>query len=184
METTESTRINAEATNTIDTVASKVHYRDVPSAPDVERMMHQRLQHECVSMQSVRKEISELASAYNRYVDLKAEVDSRSERIQRLMAILGADSIQAMANDGVKDETNLQGEPDWLREELPLWRAIMEYLIIAGQSKVGEVQAFFSAMNYEVSRQAIESALRSHENTFRVVRKGREKYISLKKQTA
>jgi hypothetical protein len=184
METHESTGINTEATNALDTVAYKVHYKNVPSTVDVERMMHQRLEHECASMQSARKEISELASAYHRYVDLKTQIEQRGRRIQRLMAILGADSIENMGSEGVKEETNLQGEPNDLRGELSLWRAIREYLLVAGEAKVGDVQGFFSGMNYEASRQAIESALRSHDSVFRVVKRGRDKYISLKKQTA
>ncbi len=185
MQTPGSARINAEATNILDNVACKVHYKNMPSPADVERMMHQRLEHECASMQSIRKELAELAAAYNRYVDLKTEVDSRGKRIKRLMAILGPDSIEGLGTEEVQSELSLQGEPVSLREELSLWRAIEEYLIIAGETKVGDVQAFFGAMNYEVvSRQAIESALRSHANKFRVVKRGREKYISLKKQTA
>jgi hypothetical protein len=184
METTESTRINTEATHVLDNVASKVHYKNVPSTADVQNMMLQRLEHECASMQSARKELSELASAYHRYVDLKTQIDERSKRIQRIIGILGTDSIENLGSAEVRSETNLQGEPEWLREELSLWRAIKEYLAIAGEAKVGDMQMFFSAMNYEISRQAVESALRSHESTFRVSRRGREKYVSLKKQNA
>jgi hypothetical protein len=184
METVRSEEINREATNMLDNVACKVHYSNVPSTADVERMMHQRLEHECASMQLARKEISELASAYHRYVDLKVQIEQRGKRIQRLMGILGTDSIESMGSEDVRTETNLQGEPKELREELSLWRAIREYLIVAGEAKVGDVQGFFSGMNYEVSRQAIESALRSHDSVFRVVKRGRDKYISLKKQAA
>jgi len=184
MQTPESTRINTEATIALDNVASKVHHKNVPTTADAERMMQQKLEHECASVQSARKEISELASAYHRYMDLKDQIEDKSKRIQRLMAILGTDSIENMGSDEVKSETNLQGEPEELRKGLSLWRAIREYLVIAGETKVGDVQGFFSGMNYEVSRQAIESALRSHLNVFRVVKRGRDKYISLKKQTA
>ncbi|MGO9123530.1 MAG: hypothetical protein ACLP6G_01440 [Terriglobales bacterium] len=184
MKTTELLSSNTEATIAIDNVATRVHYKDVPSIVDVTSMMHQRLEHECASMQSVRKELSELASAYNRYVDLKAQIDSRSKRIQRLMAVLGDESVSNIAKDAVRAETNLQGDPESLRTDLPLWQAVKEYLTFAGQTKVGDIQQFFGATNYEVSRQAIESALRSHTSTFRVARKGRDKYISLKKQNA
>lgn len=184
MQTPESTRINTEATIVLDNVAYKVHYKDVPSTADVERMMHQRLEHECTSIQSIRKELERLASAYNQYVDLKTQVDDRSKRIRRLMGVLGVDSVDGLGSEEVRSELDLQGAPDDLREELPLWRAIEEYLIIAGETKVGDVQDFLSAMAYEVTRQAIESALRSHSHTFRVVKRGRDKYISLKKQRA
>lgn len=183
------TKINTEATTTLDTVAYKVHYIHVPSIVDVQEMMRQRLEHECVSIQSLRDEMAKLASAYNRYVDLKGEIDSRSKRIQRLMAALGVEYLEAKLQSAaayVAEETNLQGDPDELRANFPLWRAIKEYLLaVAGEAKVGDIQHFLEAVNFEkCGRQAIESALRSHDGTFRVVKRGRDKYISLKKQTA
>src|SRR5208282_1781953 len=171
------------------TVASKVHYIDVPSTIDVQEMMRQRLEHECASLQPLRKEMDKLASAYNRYVDLKGEIDSRGKRIQRLMAVLGVEYVDAKilaANDSaIAEEANLQGHPDELRANFSLWRAIREYLlVIGGEAKVGDIQHFLEASNFDkCGRQAIESALRSHDNVFRVVKRGRDKYISLKKQT-
>ena len=187
METDESTKISTKATNVLDNVASKVHYVHVPSTVDVQEMMRQRLEHECASIQPLRKEMDKLAPAYNRYVDLKGEIESRSKRIQRLMGVLGGETLfHIFGNDNpVASETNLQGDPDTLRADLSLWRAIREYLLIAGEAKVGDVQNFLGAVNFEkVGRQAIESALRSHDSVFRVVKRGRDKYISLKKQTA
>jgi hypothetical protein len=186
METTESTKINTEATKELDTVAYKVHHVDVPSIVDVQGMMRQRLEHECASLQPLRKEMEKLAPAYNRYVDLKGEIESRSKRIQRLMGVLGEEYLFHMCghDEPVASETNLQGHPDDLRADLSLWRAIREYLLVAGEAKVGDVQQFLETSEFEVSRQAIESALRSHDSVFRVVKRGRDKYISLKKQTA
>jgi len=180
-----STKINIEATNTIDNVATKVHHVDMPSTIDVLVRMRQRLEHECASLQPLRKEMDKLAPAYNRYVDLKGEIDFRSKRIQRLMGVLGGEELLEFGNvDPVASETNFQGDPDDLRAELPLWRAVQEYLLIAGEAKVGDVQSFLSGLEFEkIGRQAIESALRSHGDVFRVVKRGRDKYISLKKQT-
>jgi hypothetical protein len=149
--------------------------------------MIRRLEHECASLQPLRREMDKLAPAYNRYSDLKGEIESRSKRIQRLMGVLGEECLQALCgnDEPVASETNLQGDPDDLRADLSLWRAIREYLLIAGEAKVSDVQQFLEAMNFEsVSRQAIESALRSHYSVFRAVKRGRDKYISLKKQTA
>jgi hypothetical protein len=102
------------------------------------------------------------------------------------MGVLGEENLLRFGNDDpVASETNFQGEADTLRAELPLWRAVREYLLIAGEAKVRDVQDFLGAMEFEkIGRQAIESALRSHGNVFRVVKRGRDKYISLKKQTA
>jgi hypothetical protein len=180
-------KINTEATNMLDNVASKAHHLDVPSIVDVQEMMRQRLEHECASIQPLRKEMDKLASAYNRYLDLKGEIDSRSKRIQRIMGVLGDEYLFEMcgSDEPIASETNLQGHPDNLRADLPLWRAVREYLLVAGEAKVGDVQQFLETMNFEkCGRQAIESALRSHDSVFRIVRRGRDKYISLKKQTA
>jgi len=177
---------NTQATKTLDNVAQKAHYVLVPSIVDVQERMRQRLEHECASIQPLREEMNKLASAYHRYVDLKGEIESRSKRIQRLMGILGEEYLQAMCgnDEPVASETNLQGHPDNLRADLSLWRAIREYLLVAGEAKVGDVQDFLETVNFEkVSRQAIESALRSHDSVFRVAKRGRDKYISLKKQT-
>ena len=131
--------------------------------------------------------MDKLASAYNRYVDLKREIESRSNRIQRIMGVLGDEYLEATCgnDEPIASETNLQGHPDNLRADLPLWRAIREYLLVAGEAKVGDIYQFLETVNFEkCSRQAIESALRSHQNVFRVAKRGRDKYISLKKQTA
>jgi len=169
-------------------VASKMHYIDVPSTLDVQEMMRQRLEHECTSLRPLRNEMEQLSSAYNRYVDLKAEIDARGKRIQTLMAVLGVDYLEAKAaaeSEVIGEETNLQGDPQDLRADFSLWRAVREYLRFAGETKVGDVQQFLQASNFDkCGRQAIESALRSHDDVFRVVKRGREKYISLRKQTA
>ena len=150
MESGAEIKINTEATKYIDNVATKVHHVRVPSIIDVQEMMRQRLEHECASLQPLRKEMDKLAPAYNRYVDLKGEIGSRSKRIQRLMGVLGEENLLRFGNDDpVASETNFQGEADTLRAELPLWRAVREYLLIAGEAKVRDVQDFLGAMEFE-----------------------------------
>ena len=96
METHESSEINTEATKERDNVAFKAHHVDVPSIVDIQEMMRQRLEHECASIDPLRKEMDKLAHAYHRYVDLKGEIDSRSKRIQRIIGVLGDEYLQAM----------------------------------------------------------------------------------------
>jgi hypothetical protein len=99
MEVSENVQINKEATTIVDNVACKVHYAEVPSIVDVQEMMRQRLEHECASIQPLRKEMDKLAPAYNRYVDLKGEIESRSKRIQRIMGVLGEECLEAMCGN-------------------------------------------------------------------------------------
>jgi hypothetical protein len=53
---------------------------------------------------------------------------------------------------------------------------------MAGESKVGTIQAFLNWIGMEdVTRQAIESALKRHSNLFEIKKKGHERYVALKK---
>jgi hypothetical protein len=68
-----------------------------------------------------------------------------------------------------------------LREKLRLWRAIREYLRVAGEAKIGDIQEFLEWVGIpDFSRQALESALQNHQDLFEITKKGHERYIKLK----
>jgi hypothetical protein len=53
---------------------------------------------------------------------------------------------------------------------------------MAGESKVGDVQEFLNGLGMEnVTRQAIESAMKRHADWFEITKKGHERYVKLKK---
>ena len=154
---------------------------------DIALQMRKRLEHECRSLQNARKEMAVLADQYNRYVDLQAQVARHDARIRSLSATLGPEGVfEAMQGD----QTDIVGytvevvpSPAMIREETPLWRVLREYLRFTKEAKVGDMLVFLGAMGFkDISRQAIESALNRHPRTFSVVRRGREKLVSLKKK--
>jgi hypothetical protein len=61
-----------------------------------------------------------------------------------------------------------------LREDLALWEAMKEYLQHIPKARIAEMP--------NASRQAMESALKRHPETFKVTKDRRDKYISLKGQ--
>jgi hypothetical protein len=48
------------------------------------------------------------------------------------------------------------------------------------QIQVVELDILLRRLNWKVSRAAIESALETHKEAFRIIRKGRQKFVALK----
>jgi len=129
--------------------------------------------------------MNELASAYNEFVDLKEQLAAYTEQLNNLKGVLGPEhfrKIQAEdATDIIGNTSEISPSPATMREQMPLWLALKEYLSASGECKVGEAEDFLCWLGFpNVRRQSIESALRRHPETFRVRKVGREKFISLK----
>jgi hypothetical protein len=161
----------------------------MPMMNDAIKAMEQRLLHECKAIQNIRTEMEELAPAYNRFLDLQKELATRHKRINRIQAVFGPNGIKRIEE---KDKSDVVGNtlevwpsPAQLREDLVLWEAIFEYLSTVPESSVIDIQTFLSALgitvkNKPISRQAIESAIRTHSDVFRVIKRKGEKFVSLK----
>ena|ERR1700690_4375707 len=153
---------------------------------DVYLRLQRRLIHECTSTRSLREEMKELSSAYNQYVDCESRLQESNQRMSYLMGLLGPDRvIETMKADGtscLRKTLESHTPPSELRDKLSLWRAIREYLReVPGKSKVGEIQDFLTWMGLEnVTRQAIESALKRHSDWFKVTKRGHDRYVELK----
>jgi|HubBroStandDraft_3_1064219.scaffolds.fasta_scaffold467682_2 hypothetical protein len=152
---------------------------------DICARLQERLLHECQSMRSKRQRMKKLASAYNEYLDLDEEIKVVHHRMSIILGLLGPGRTSEAVDT---DTTNCLGQtleafdsPKELRERLTLWRAIREYLRVAGESRISDVQAFLSWIGIQdFSRQALESALVNHEDVFEISKRGRERYIALK----
>jgi hypothetical protein len=147
--------------------------------------LQERLLHECQSMRSKQQRKKKLASAVNESLDLDEEIKIVHHRMSIILGLLGPDRISETVDT---DITNCLGQtleafdsPKELRKKLTLWRAIREYLRVAGESKISDVQAFLSWIGiHDFTRQAVESALQNHEDVFEISKRGRERYIALK----
>jgi hypothetical protein len=61
-----------------------------------------------------------------------------------------------------------------------LWIAMREIVRQLPQIQVVELEMLLRRLNWKVSRAAIESALETHKDAFRVIRKRRQKFVALK----
>ena len=150
----------------------------------VEEAMHSRLWHEEGRIREINEKLKELTKAYNEFLDLQKEAESRKRRIQVLFSLVGPHDQNAPEGHESEHKTAisvLQERAEELREKLPLWKAMREYLMHVPEARIGEMETFFQSMNYaDGNRQAMESALRRHPKVFKTRKEKREKYISLK----
>lgn len=140
-------------------------------------------------MQQAEKCMKELASAYNEFLDLRDQQTKRKKRLERLLALIGPWDWESYAVDYTEREaqrltgiyaSNASEFEHW-RSSLPLWEAMKEYLSFVPEARIGEMEGFFEHVGFrEGNRQAMESAMKRHPSAFKIRRKKREKYLSLK----
>ena len=168
----------------LDTVMSRCNTPRVMFQNTVEETMHSRLWHEEDRIVEINERLKELAKAYNEYRDLQAEVETRQKRIKTLFSLVGALDKNAPEHRGGEHRVAmalLAESQTELKEKLPLWQAMREYLRHVKEARIAEMEAFFQQVEFaEGNRQAMESALKRHPKTFKIRKEKREKYISLK----
>jgi hypothetical protein len=144
-----------------------------------------RIVHDWARLGEISRQMGELSKSYNLYVDLLRERESHEKSAQKLAGLLGPDHY---TDSAASDETlavllgEIEDTPDvaTLRRDLSLWEAVEQFLRFAPEAKIREILLFFKAVGIEATRQAVESSIRAHPKTFRVSKRGREKFISLK----
>jgi hypothetical protein len=169
----------------LDKVMSRWHDRFVPLLTDALDSLRQQLVSECQRVQAIRNEKRKYADAYNRYVALQRELQERATRIDELAGMLGPEGVLKAEledqTDAIGDTLEVHTAIAQLRSELPLWKAVRWYVAYSGEARINDVILFLQALGVEsANRNAIESALRKHPETFSIRTTKREKYLSLK----
>lgn len=143
-----------------------------------------RLRHEAKKMRETDAKLRELEHAYYEFLDLRNENIRRKKHVENLVAMIGSRDWTARAgHDEMHANLNHSQilEAEELKSQLPLWEAMREYLSYVPEARIGEMEEFFQGIGFaEGNRQAIESALKRHPETFKTRKQKREKYIALK----
>ncbi|MGB8473967.1 MAG: hypothetical protein WCE61_07795 [Candidatus Acidiferrum sp.] len=152
----------------------------------IEEAMHSRLWHEEEKVREINERLKELTKAYNEFLDLQKETEVRTERMRTLVALIG--NIDYNAPIGRETEHKVamdilrEGKDD-LRAQLPLWKAMREYLRYVPEARLSAMEEFFQQVQFhEGNRQAMESALKRHPKTFQTRRVKGQRLISLKQK--
>ena len=178
-------KINRDITVSVDTVSSRLYSDRVPDSSEIAERMHQRLLHECRSMAASRERIKGDIEAYHRVKDEMEQALRREKRIYSILGVLGLHEVARIHEHEAELASALDSittvSPTQLREKLSLWEAMKEYLQYVPEARIAEMEEFLNAARMpNANRQAMESALKRHSETFRTRKDGREKYISLR----
>jgi len=160
--------------------------RSMPDRYEIGERMKQRLQYEFKAITAARDRIKADIEAYHRVRDEMSQLSRRENRVKAIVGVLGANACDEYAKADKEFDSAFTLEINSakeLRNGLSLWEAMKEYLQHVPEARIGEMEDFFSAVEMpNTNRQAMESALKRHPETFKVRRdkSKREKYISLK----
>lgn len=126
--------------------------------------------------------MNKLSSAYREYLDLEDQASRYEERMKRIVAALremhdfGEVSLSAKERD-VSKTIGIAMDA----HAVPLWEIMVAILEEFRELQVIELETAFEQLGIKTSRSAIESAIKTHKNTFRMRGgEGRAKFISLK----
>jgi len=177
-------RLKNEATNHLTSVASLLNndgamarYSDVTQA--IETQFHADLE----ELKELQDEQAKLRTAYLRFQDLEKRKRELKQRAETAAALLAGTDTYEIGHESLGDTLDKAGintDVNW-RKKVPKWCLIAEVVRQFPKIQVVElVRVLRLAFSVQVSRQAVESALATHESKFRITRKGREKFVSVK----
>jgi hypothetical protein len=172
---------NSESIKLLTNVDSKCSVIPVIRFADIAKRLDQQYEEDARQLKKNYAEQNRLRPSIIRFHDLEREATAREERMARIVMLVGEEQYQ----DTIKA---LRGGEDVSKEiainvddKLPLWRAMQAVVEQTGEIQVVDLQDALEYFKIKASRQAIESALASHKETFETKVRSREKFVSLKR---
>src|SRR5438105_610047 len=170
---------NIESTTPLTTVASECNVGSVVRFADIEKRLDEQYVEDVKQLRKNYSEQNRLRPSVVRFHDLEREAKVRQERIARVVMLLRDNKFERRelptGNDVSRDiVVSVDDKP-------PLWLAMKAIVEQTTEVQVVELQNALEYFKIKASRQAIESALASHKETFETKTRGREKFVSLKR---
>jgi hypothetical protein len=159
-----------KATNRLTRLAS-IQYRccvAVPQLDHVLQRMQKALEEKSKRVYALNDELIELAPKYDRFLEVNRQMERDQDLIDKLRAVLASPHKMDL------DEREKGG--------YKLWELIEVYLRYVREAQVGNIAHFLEWIGLTSNRQAIESAINTHPETFDIEKRGRDKYISLREE--
>ncbi len=169
---------NIESTKRFITVASECNVGSVIRFADIEKRLDEQYVEDVKQLRKNYSEQNRLRPSVVRFHDLEREAKVRQERIARVVMLLRDNKFERRelptGNDVSRDiVVSVDDNP-------PLWLAMKAIVEQTTELQVVDLQDALEYFKIKASRQAIESALASHKETFETKTRGREKFVSLR----
>jgi hypothetical protein len=176
---------NSEATrtnkNALTGVASMFKIGRMVRYADVEKRLEQQYGADAKTLKRNYARQNELLASVVEYNDLVTEARMREDRMRRVVELLGADEFldtrkALLDGNDVSREISIS-----VNDDSPLWESIRTILEQVPEVQIIDLQDALLHFGKKVTRQAIESALATHRETFATVLRSRDKFVSLKR---
>jgi hypothetical protein len=164
---------------------------DVARLRDIVSGLGEQTARQHKSLVASNDELSKLRAAAERFRVLEKSVRADEESLKIGIALLlnfpQKDNLHADAYPREDDAIDLRDDAgvifsfdDLELSDFPLWKVMREVLRQTPEIRVFELESHLKSFGVKAARSAIESALATHGSQFRVTKRGREKFVSLK----
>jgi hypothetical protein len=136
----------------------------VPQLGHVLQRMQKTLEEKRRHVDGLNDELVELQPKYDRFLKVERELEEDQDLVYKLMAVL----VSPDASDDGKEKAGFK-----------LWQMIEVYLRYVREAQVVNIAHFLEWIGMTTTPQAIDSAVNTHPERFRVEKRGREKFIAL-----
>lgn len=180
----------SDARNSLTDIESVLHSKRMARFRDIVNGLYQQAQNDAKEIHAMNDQMNELRPSYLKYRELAEQVKEKEDRA-RIAATLIANTWE--------DERDLQSRDEHLARlctdagipvqdnalslevyKVPMWKLIREIVRQTPEIQIVELESAVREFGAKTSRQAIESALETHRKEFRIIKRGREKFVSLK----
>jgi hypothetical protein len=166
---------------------------DMTRLKDIVSGLNQQTSRKSAELVRDYKELNKLRASWQRYSELSRQIEPKEQifKIGRAL-LLSAPTKVGPSEDayiGPQYTREVSKEAEELAADageldlstFSLWRVIREIVRQTAKIRVYELEAHLKSFGLKkASRPAIESALNTHPKEFKVTRRGREKFVSLK----
>jgi len=148
---------------------------------DIEKRLDQQYNEDARQLKKNYSEQNKLRPSVIRFNDLEREAKAREDRMARVVMLLGEDKFEDTRRELLKGKDVSKEIVTMTDDKLPLWAAMKALMEQVTDLQVVDLQDALEYFKIKASRQAIESALASHRETFETKTRGRDKFVSLRR---
>jgi shikimate kinase len=105
----------------------------------------------------------------------------REDRARRVIELLGEEKFADTRKEMLEGKDVSKEVVIATNDDSPLWEFMKTILEQTGELQVVDLQDTLLHFGRKVTRQAVESALGAHKETFQTVVRSRDKFVSLKR---
>lgn len=165
--------------SSICTMESMARFKDIVSG------LRQQTDRKCAELEKDAEELARHRESYQRYREISAQMETKERSVKVGFALLyqtpEGDAYVTKHLERLQETTGIALEADDLDpNEVSLWRVIREVLRQNPEIRLFELENHLKNFGVKTTRPAIDSALATHPKEFKTVKRGREKYVSLK----